>query len=477
LSDTYRDGTNFNSELIMKIISYLSRIPLRSGEFVERNPNISYLLTSAGEKPPSVLIDASVDPQALKIELLKNRSVLTHILITHNHPDHITSLSALMKMFPDTRLGVPEMSLSGFSAYGYTRLLALKNNIDIKFGDAVLTVLHTPGHTYDSMCYWSQSEKAIFTGDTLFGGGIGCADYDAGGNRNIFYKTIDHLLKLLDPESQIFPGHFSEKYQAMPPYNLSGEKDNNPYVKNVLEGKRGAFDRDLKTFSVEFESFNTSIMDEHQVDRLYKLETQSWIPELQASRELILSRIQQGHQILGLEKDAELLGMVCWRYSGYSIHKGKDRFPRSFMEFSGSREETGQRPWSAFIYNVGVKAGFRQIGTGSLLLQEAFHKIRERGVSQVFVDCRMPSYNGSQRLPNERIKPNSEFKEAIDRYFATGEFPAKTEFELDPRLRFYMKNGFQPWLLLDNFINDFSSGNKRLICFINLEQDDHSFHI
>jgi hydroxyacylglutathione hydrolase len=455
----------------MNIISYLTRLPVPEGEFTERNPNISYLLTSEGRNPQSIIIDAGADPRELQADLLKNNSTLTHILITHIHNDHTANLDELMKLFPGVRPGIPGVSLSGFKSPGYSNAFTLKHNMHIKFGDQIIAVLHTPGHTFDSVCFWSQTEKALFSGDTLFGGGIGCADYDAGGNRNIFYQTIGSLIKWLDPESRIYPGHFSEKYQVLPPYNLAGEKVHNPYVVNALQGKRGAFDRDLREFSIEFENYNANIMDESQVDRLYQLEKQSWVPELQASREKILTRILMGHQILALEKNSELFGMVCWRYSACSIDVGKECFPGTFEEFSGERAEAVRKPLSAFIYNVGVKAGSRQNGTGSLLLQEAFQNIRDQGVNQVFVDCRMPSYNGSQVLPNEKIKPNPAFKAAVDRYFATGQIPAKSEFDLDPRLRFYIKNGFQPWLLLNNFINDYSSGNKRLICFINLDQD------
>jgi glyoxylase-like metal-dependent hydrolase (beta-lactamase superfamily II) len=458
----------------MKITSYLKRPAVSSGEFPERNPNISYLLTSDGQDPHSVLIDASVDPPGLMADLLNNKSILTHILITHNHQDHISSLAALIKMFPGVHLGIPAQSLSDFLPRDSTGAFLLKHNTHIKFGNEVLTVLSTPGHTYDSVCFWSSTDKALFSGDTLFGGGIGCSDYNAGGNRNIFYQTIVQLVKWLDPKSRIYPGHYSEKYQALPPYTLAGEKTENPYVINALNGQRGAFDRDLKQFSIEFENYTASLMDESQVDRLYQLEKQSWVPELQAGRELISTRIRQGHRILGLEKDAELLGMVCWRYSTFSIQSGKERFPLSFAEFSSNQSDSDQKPQSAFIYNVGVKAGFRQGGAGSLLLQEAFQKIREYGISQVFVDCRMPSYNGSQILPNERIKPNPEFKAAIDGFFASGQVPNKSKFALDPRLRFYMANGFQPWLILNNFIQDYSSGNKRVICFINLERDDYS---
>ena len=48
----------------------------------------------------------------------------------------------------------------------------------------------------------------------------------------------------------------------------------------------------------------------------------------------------------------------------------------------------------------------------------------------------------------------------------------KEKLLIDPILRFYSTNGFRPWLIKNEFIQDKSSGNIRIICYINLEQDE-----
>ncbi|OGO21137.1 MAG: hypothetical protein A2144_01990 [Chloroflexi bacterium RBG_16_50_9] len=457
----------------MKVLAYRTHSPAATGGFVDRNPNLSYLVTSGGQSARSALIDASADPVKIARDL--NQSKLEYILITHAHGDHTFSLHALTARFPDAKIGIYKSSRQDIAGGSQGNLLPLENGMTISLGDEVLTAMHTPGHTFDSVCFWNQEENLLFSGDTIFGGGIGCSAYGSGGNRNIFYQTIVYLIGRLSPDTRLYPGHFSEHYQTMPPYNIATEKVKNPYIINAIQGKRGAFDRDLKAFSIEFETDNHPMMDESEIDRICILEKQIWIPELQASRETILTRLHYGHKLLTTENNGELDGMIGWCYSKFSIGDSPDKFPRRFSDFSTSQACTNIDARSAFIYNVGVKAGLRQSGTGSLLLQWAFEKIRDDSIQQVFVDSRLPSYHGSKLDSHENIKQIPEFKEAVDRYFDSHQLPGEREFALDPRVRFYMMNGFTPYLILKDFIQDFPSNNMRVICYLNLEQDDTSY--
>jgi GNAT superfamily N-acetyltransferase len=120
------------------------------------------------------------------------------------------------------------------------------------------------------------------------------------------------------------------------------------------------------------------------------------------------------------------------------------------------------------MYNLGVIPTSRKSGAGSLLLQYAFELIRNEGINHVFVDSRIPSYNGSIFREIENIPAEPLFHAAINNYFSANIHSEKAHLDLDPNLRFYMSNGFRPWLIVDNFINDHTSGNKRIICHINL---------
>lgn len=102
------------------------------------------------------------------------------ILVTHGHFDHILSINELLDNFDvpiyigkedKEKLYDPSISLARiFNGTEYVinkdaKIVELNDN-DVIFDD--ITVLHTPGHTSGSVCYYIESDKIIFTGDTLF---------------------------------------------------------------------------------------------------------------------------------------------------------------------------------------------------------------------------------------------------------------------------------------------------------------------
>jgi len=92
----------------------------------------------------------------------------------------------------------------------------------IKFGDESLTVMFTPGHTPGSICL--LGEKLVFTGDTLFAGGIGRTDFP-GGSVDDIKASLQKLAKL--PEYYlVYPGHG-------PTSIIGEEKRVNPFLNNM----------------------------------------------------------------------------------------------------------------------------------------------------------------------------------------------------------------------------------------------------
>jgi glyoxylase-like metal-dependent hydrolase (beta-lactamase superfamily II) len=79
----------------------------------------------------------------------------------------------------------------------------LEDGTLIEFGDESLKVMHTPGHTPGSICL--LAERLVFTGDTLFAGGIGRTDFPGGSDRDM-RLSLQKLVRL--PEHfLIYPGH------------------------------------------------------------------------------------------------------------------------------------------------------------------------------------------------------------------------------------------------------------------------------
>ncbi|MCW4023046.1 MAG: GNAT family N-acetyltransferase [Candidatus Bathyarchaeota archaeon] len=457
---------------MVEVSIFQTKKALPQGGFITRNPNVSYLLTAGEKNKESVLIDANLNPQKLEQELKNKQSDLKGVFFTHFHHDHTKNLKTIVSMFPSIKLYVSSRSSEAVKSFGLKNVEFLKDGQTVLLDDLELVCWFTPGHTHDSLCLWVPKHEMLFTGDTLFGGGIGCSDYYNGGNRNVFYSTLQGLLRKLSPQTRIYPGHFSEHYQSSPPYLFSGELTNNPYLVSVSKGKRGEFDDALKEFSVDFEKNDHFMLTESEIDIICDLEKETWIPELRASKETILKRLSLGHKMLALGSRDKLSGMVAWRYDSFSLKDGPDKFPKDFTEYVNQKSLVEPEAKSAFIYNLGVRSSGRKQGVGSALLQYAFEKIRSEGIKQVFVDSRIPSYQGSDHWGFEKFIAENEVAKTVNRSLSQNFVSKKETLLVDPILRFYAANGFSPWLIKNEFIQDKSSGNIRIICYINLEQDE-----
>jgi len=71
------------------------------------------------------------------------------------------------------------------------------------------TVLHTPGHTPGSLCFYFESAKMVLAGDTLFRGGIGRTDL-WGGDEQAIERSIKQRLYALDEATRVITGHGPE---------------------------------------------------------------------------------------------------------------------------------------------------------------------------------------------------------------------------------------------------------------------------
>ena len=87
---------------------------------------------------------------------------------------------------------------------GATILTHLEDGDEIKIGESVLKVLHTPGHTKGSICL--LGEDFVFTGDTLFKDGHGRTDLP-GGSQKDMEESLEKLSKLLKPGIIVYSGH------------------------------------------------------------------------------------------------------------------------------------------------------------------------------------------------------------------------------------------------------------------------------
>jgi hydroxyacylglutathione hydrolase len=153
-----------------------------------------------------------VDTEKLRVKFIVN---------THGHSDHVSGDKALKKRY------TAPVCIHEFDAYmlnetnesGLVPNVILKDGSSVEFGDAKLKVIHTPGHTKGSICL--LAEKLIFTGDTLFAGGIGRADFP-GSSYSDMMSSLKKLQELPD-NLVVYPGHG-------PSTTIGQEKLDNPFL-------------------------------------------------------------------------------------------------------------------------------------------------------------------------------------------------------------------------------------------------------
>ena len=98
----------------------------------------------------------------------------------------------------------------------------LEHDNEVMFGNHVLRVIHTPGHSKGGLCFYCKEENMLWCGDTLFQGSIGRTDL-WGGDFKQLTDNIRTRLWALPDNTKVFPGHG-------PSTTIGYEKAYNPYI-------------------------------------------------------------------------------------------------------------------------------------------------------------------------------------------------------------------------------------------------------
>ena len=145
-------------------------------------------------------------------EAAKQDVKITHVFDTHIHADHYSGARALAEKTGATYC--LHESNSERVKYAFE---PLKDNQRIAVGNVYVDVLHTPGHTPDSVCLLVTDKRRteipwfVLTGDTLFVGSAGRPDL-AGREAEMagqLYDTLHQRLLTLPAEVELYPGHTS----------------------------------------------------------------------------------------------------------------------------------------------------------------------------------------------------------------------------------------------------------------------------
>jgi glyoxylase-like metal-dependent hydrolase (beta-lactamase superfamily II) len=164
---------------------------------------LSYLVGSQGA---AAVIDPALDPQVYIGLARRYGWAITRILETHIHADHVMRSRRLAELTGAT-LSLPATDRVAFP------YAALHDGDLLDVGDATFRVLHTPGHSPESVCYFLDGQ-ALFTGDTLFLNGVGRPDLEATPEEartraHWLYRSLQRVLAL-PPGTVVLPGHANE---------------------------------------------------------------------------------------------------------------------------------------------------------------------------------------------------------------------------------------------------------------------------
>jgi len=162
---------------------------------MQRGDNFSYIIADDSTKEAAV-VDPSFNADAM-IRIVRNQNLnVKYVINTHDHIDHTAS---------------NEDFRSEFGAKVVAHKLAHVNKdvsvVDgevIRVGEIGIKVIHTPGHTQDSICLLVDDK--LLTGDTLFVGECGRTDLPGGSAEDMYHSLFDKLMKL-DDNIKVYPGH------------------------------------------------------------------------------------------------------------------------------------------------------------------------------------------------------------------------------------------------------------------------------
>jgi len=182
--------------------------------------NFTYIVEDE-DTSEAILIDPSWDLIELELIIKRNNLKIKYIVNTHHHFDHTQGNEAMIE---STKAPIIQHESSELK-----HDITVKDGDYIEFGNSKLKVIHTPGHSKDSICLIGDGK--IFSGDTLFVGNCGRIDLPGGSAKELYHSLFD-VLHSLDDDLVLYSGH---NYGISEVSTIGEEKITNPVMQKRTE--------------------------------------------------------------------------------------------------------------------------------------------------------------------------------------------------------------------------------------------------
>ena len=204
-------------------------------QFTVGSMSVCCYIVSCEKTKKAAVIDAGGDEELILAELKKADLTLEYIIATHGHPDHVCGNRTIQKATgakiimhsADTVYFAKNSVIMYFSSLGLEASPPVDISVEegemITIGEVELQVIHTPGHTPGGMCLYADGN--LFTGDTLFVGGMGRTDFPGGSQKKLM-NSINTKILTLPAETVVWPGHGYGGNQS----TIGAESESNPYL-------------------------------------------------------------------------------------------------------------------------------------------------------------------------------------------------------------------------------------------------------
>jgi glyoxylase-like metal-dependent hydrolase (beta-lactamase superfamily II) len=176
--------------------------------------NFSYVIADENTREAAV-VDPSYNVDAISLLVHDQKLTVKYVINTHSHGDHTAGNEDIRSAF-GARIVAHKLSKA-------RKEVAVADGEALKVGRVIIKVVHTPGHSPDSICL--LVDEKVLTGDTLFVGECGRTDLAGGSAEDMYHSLFDKLAKL-DDKTEVYPGHdYGPK-----PHSTIGEEKRTNYV-------------------------------------------------------------------------------------------------------------------------------------------------------------------------------------------------------------------------------------------------------